>query len=169
MTGCISGVATQFQNVTKPSFICICCGTHQLDIVLHSTYRKLGNKAFYTHLKALISYLRHQQILCLRYNWRRWRWQIRTGSWWATSAPGKRSTISRLACTSTRSGRAVRLRMFGESIYWSSSSSHVWPPRRSSVFRAIKSLYRCSGHIFWLCRRLCCMRWADSVLYWTWR
>ena len=34
MTGRISGIATRFQNVTKPGFIHIWCCAHQLDIVI---------------------------------------------------------------------------------------------------------------------------------------
>ena len=61
-TGRIEGITTRFQSVSKPAFIRIWSGAHQLDIVLQSAYSKLGNEAFYTHITALISCLRCQQI-----------------------------------------------------------------------------------------------------------
>ena len=45
-TSRIEGITTQFQSVSKPAFIRIWYGAHQLDIVLQSAYSKLGNKAF---------------------------------------------------------------------------------------------------------------------------
>ena len=66
MTSCISGVVTRFQNVADSGLICIWYSVHQLDIVIQSAYRKLVNKAFYTQLTALISYLRRQHIFSLR-------------------------------------------------------------------------------------------------------
>ena len=61
MTGRISGVVTWFQNVVNTDFIRIWCGAHQLEIVIQSVYSKLNNEAFYTQLKALISYIWRQQ------------------------------------------------------------------------------------------------------------
>ena len=61
MTGRISGVANRFQNLAKSGFICIWCSTHKLDIMLQSAHSKLGDKAFYTQLTTLISYLWRQQ------------------------------------------------------------------------------------------------------------
>lgn len=61
MTGRITGVATRFQKVAKDGFIRIWCGAHQLDIVLQSAYKNLGDKLFYQQLTTLISYLRRQQ------------------------------------------------------------------------------------------------------------
>ena len=61
MTGCVSGVATRFQNFANPGFIRIWCGAQQLDIVLHSAYSKFYDEALYTQLTALISYLWRQQ------------------------------------------------------------------------------------------------------------
>ena len=57
ITGRISVVLTRFQNIAKPGFIRIWCGSHQLEIVLQSAYSKFGNEPFYTQLMDLISYL----------------------------------------------------------------------------------------------------------------
>eukprot|EP00171_Calliarthron_tuberculosum_P006802 IDg6802t1 len=50
MTRRISGVATRFQQVSKPRFIRVWCGAHQLDIVLQNVYSAFGDEEFYKHL-----------------------------------------------------------------------------------------------------------------------
>ena len=52
MTGHISGVATRFHQ-----FIRICCGAHQVDIILQEVDTDFGKNEFYGKLTAAISYL----------------------------------------------------------------------------------------------------------------
>ena len=60
MTGCIKGVTTCFQKVSKCSFICVWCRAHQLDIILQDVYVHFGREEFYRALTSIISYLRRQ-------------------------------------------------------------------------------------------------------------
>jgi len=63
MTGRVSGATTLFQNVSRPGFIKIWCGAHQLDLVLQDAYCHFGNELFYGNLTASIGYFRRQQNL----------------------------------------------------------------------------------------------------------
>ena len=57
MTGHISGVATRFHQSSKPGFIRICCGAHQVEIILQEVDTYFGNNEFHGKLTAAISYL----------------------------------------------------------------------------------------------------------------
>ena len=57
MTGRSSGVATRFQCVAKPNFICIWCVAHQLGICLQNLYTHFGDDKFYQTLSGVIGYL----------------------------------------------------------------------------------------------------------------
>ena len=63
MTGRVQGVATRFEQVSKPGFFRLWCGLHQLDICLQGFFMALMDKQFYAVLTSLISYLRWQQNL----------------------------------------------------------------------------------------------------------
>lgn len=63
MTGQVKGVATQFLSVTKPGFIRVWCGLHQLDLVMQDAFKTIMNSEFYAFLVGLIGYLRRQQNL----------------------------------------------------------------------------------------------------------
>lgn len=57
MTGFVSGVATRFDQVSKPCFIRICRVGHRLEIALQEIFAHFGNDAVYHNLTAVISYL----------------------------------------------------------------------------------------------------------------
>lgn len=63
MTSRISGVATRFQQIAKHGFDRVCCGAHQLDIVLQTAYIAFGNEQLYKSLTGPISYLRRPRGL----------------------------------------------------------------------------------------------------------
>ena len=63
MNGHILGIATLFHNVTKPGFIHIWFGDHQIDIVLQGRYSRFSDDYFYQTLMNLISYLWIQKNL----------------------------------------------------------------------------------------------------------
>lgn len=63
MKGHVYRVATRFEQVAKPGFIRICCGAHQIDIVLQEVFFHFGNEKFYQNPTAAISYLCWQQNL----------------------------------------------------------------------------------------------------------
>jgi hypothetical protein len=63
MTGRVQGVATRFEQVSKPGFFRLWCGLHQLDICLQDFFKALMDEQFYGLLTGLISYLRRQQNL----------------------------------------------------------------------------------------------------------
>ena len=61
MTGRVSGVAPRFQQAAKPGFIHICCGAHQLDIVIQKINTGFSDDDFNAKPTAVISSLRRQQ------------------------------------------------------------------------------------------------------------
>jgi hypothetical protein len=62
MTGRLSGVMTQIQNVVKPNFMRVWCLLHQIDIIMQKVYKRVGCN-FYKTLTSIISFLRHQKNL----------------------------------------------------------------------------------------------------------
>jgi hypothetical protein len=47
MTGRVSGLTTRFQEVCQKGFVCVWCGLHQLDLILHATFKALMHSKFY--------------------------------------------------------------------------------------------------------------------------
>ena len=77
--GRTSGVETRFQRLTKPNFIRLLCGAHQLDIRLQDSYTHFGDDKFYETLTVVIGYRRRQLNLigdmrskCLKVGDTRW-------------------------------------------------------------------------------------------------
>jgi len=62
MTRRLSGVVTQIQNVMKPNFMRVWCLLHQIDIIMHKVYKRVGCN-FYKMLTSIISFLRRQKNL----------------------------------------------------------------------------------------------------------
>ncbi len=57
MTGHLSGVVTQIQNVVKPNFMRVWCLLHQIDIIMQKVYKRVGCN-FYNTLTSIILFLR---------------------------------------------------------------------------------------------------------------
>jgi hypothetical protein len=62
MTGRLSGVVTQIQNVVKPNFMQVWCLLHQINIIMQKVYKRAGCN-FYKTLTSIISFLRRQKNL----------------------------------------------------------------------------------------------------------
>lgn len=60
ITGCITGVATQFAQATNLPCVKVSFGLHQVDLVVQEEYSLLFNEKYISILKTLISYLRRQ-------------------------------------------------------------------------------------------------------------
>ena len=60
MTGRHQGVITRLQRVSKPGFMRVWCGAHQLDLSMQSFYFAIPD-TFYSTFTSIVSYLRRQQ------------------------------------------------------------------------------------------------------------
>lgn len=60
MTGRHQGVITRIQRVSKPGFMRVWCGAHQLDLCMQSFYLAIPD-SFYSTFTSIVSYLRRQQ------------------------------------------------------------------------------------------------------------
>lgn len=88
MTGCITGVATQFAQATNHPCVKVWCGLHQVDLVVQEEYLLLYNEEYIGILTALISFLRRQFNLiasmgstCPKFMDTRWAAMKRVTSW----------------------------------------------------------------------------------------
>lgn len=60
MTGCITGVATQFARATTNPCVEVWCGLHQVDLVVQAEYLLLFDEEFVSILTTMIGHLRRQ-------------------------------------------------------------------------------------------------------------
>jgi len=88
MTGCVTGVATQFARATNFPCVEVWCGLHQVDLVVQAEYILLYDEHYVGILTALISYLRRQYNLqarmgstCPKFMDTRWAAMKRVTSW----------------------------------------------------------------------------------------
>lgn len=88
MTGCLTGVATQFARATNFPCVEVWCGLHQVDLVVQAEYLLLYDEDYVSILTALISYLRRQFNLiaamgstCPKFMSTRWAAMKRVTSW----------------------------------------------------------------------------------------
>ena len=63
MTGCISGVQTQFEDAAKHPVVRIWCILHQVELIAQQEYEALCNDTFRSTLTSIISYLFRQKNL----------------------------------------------------------------------------------------------------------